>query len=449
MANRPGLPHAPREPAASRFDLSTWLTHSISKSFRVFLFCKRTRINRMTKSPRHFNWSGHILYKAALPLAVVNSIFRCTIQQLSRCKAIARISLAADNRGLLMVLAAKKFDHLATERVRHLQLDDSRMRCVKPWRDDHDHGYSMMPNQKKSKHFWSEVFALRGSVTLQVLPRVMIFGTIAAVIWTANEWTHELDFHLAVAPYEVAGAVLGLLLVLRTNAGYDRWWEARKLWGGIVNQSRNLAISGLVYGPTDPAWRAQFVKWASAFPHVARHSLRGERDLPKVVGLLGDKEAATIAAAEHMPSFVALQLAQLLAQAVHQGGMDRWAFQQVDTERANLIDHLGGCERILKSPLPRMYSIKIRRFIFLFLVALPFALLDKVGVLTPLVTMFVAYPILALDQAGYELQQPFSMTHLGHLPLDEISETIETNLDHLLPALHASARQADAKQPTP
>jgi predicted membrane chloride channel (bestrophin family) len=91
------------------------------------------------------------------------------------------------------------------------------------------------------RNFWRQVFALRGSVTLQVLPRVLTFGAIAAAIWIINELTHEFDFHLAVAPYEVAGAVLGLLLVLRTNAGYDRWWEARKLWGGIVNQSMILS----------------------------------------------------------------------------------------------------------------------------------------------------------------------------------------------------------------
>jgi putative membrane protein len=282
------------------------------------------------------------------------------------------------------------------------------------------------------KQFWREVFTIHGSVTLQVLPRVLTFGLIAATIWIANELTHEFDFHLAVAPYEVAGAVLGLLLVLRTNAGYDRWWEARKLWGGIVNQSRNLAISALSYGPSDPAWQARFVNWVAAFPHVARRSLRGERDLPEVSALLGEEDTAKIAAAGHMPSFVAWNLAEQLAQGIKNGGMNPMAFLQVDKERATLIDHIGGCERILKTPLPRVYGLTIRRFIGLFLVALPFALLDKVGALTPLVTMFVAYPILALDQTGVELQQPFSTRNLGHLPLDDISQTIEANLKGLM-----------------
>lgn len=289
-----------------------------------------------------------------------------------------------------------------------------------------------MATPRELKSFWREVFALHGSVTLRVLPRVLIFGSLAAVLWVVNELAYNFNLHLAVAPYEVAGAVLGLLLVLRTNSGYDRWWEARKLWGGIVNQSRNLAISGLSYGPSDPAWQSLFVRWVAIFPHVARHSLRGEQDLPEVAEVLGKEEAARIAASGHMPSFVALTLAQMLRQAVDDGSLDRMAFLQIDKERATLIDHIGGCERILKSPLPRVYAITIRRFIFLFLAALPFALLDKVGPVAPLVTMFVAYPILALDQTGVELQQPFTTRRLGHLPLDDISQTIEKNLNDLL-----------------
>ncbi|MBS0266017.1 MAG: hypothetical protein JSS02_29060 [Planctomycetes bacterium] len=289
-----------------------------------------------------------------------------------------------------------------------------------------------MSNAYEPGSFWTEAVAIHGSVTPRVIGQVFIFGTIALAIWVANEVTHELDFHLAVAPYEVAGAILGLFLVLRTNAGYDRWWEARKLWGGIVNQSRNLVISGLTYGPDDPAWRSTFVRWAAAFPHVARRSLRGERELPEIARLLGRDEAQRIANADHMPGFVALQLARLLREGFGRDNLNALTLLQVDRERAALIDHIGGCERILKSPLPRAYAIKIRRFILFFLLALPFALLDKVGWLTPLVTMFVAYPIMALDQIGFELQQPFSVRRVGHLPLDQITQTIEQNLLQLL-----------------
>ena len=281
--------------------------------------------------------------------------------------------------------------------------------------------------------FWREAFALQGSVTPQVLPIVLVFGLIAGSICGASwlaKWLYELPLGLDITPYEFAGAVLGLLLVLRTNAGYDRWWEARKLWGGIVNQSRNLVVDALAYGPNNPNWRENMVRWTAAFSHVARLSLRGERPGPELANLVGQEAADQIAAANHMPSFVASRLAALLREACEPMGMDRFAFLQMDRERALLIDHIGACERILKTPLPRAYSNQIRRFILLFLLTLPLGLLHRTESdwLVPPVTMLVAYPLLSLDQIGVELENPFSTSNLSHLPLDEISATIEANL---------------------
>ncbi|MBV8383969.1 MAG: hypothetical protein JOZ63_15270 [Planctomycetaceae bacterium] len=279
--------------------------------------------------------------------------------------------------------------------------------------------------------FWRDAFALKGAVTLAVSERVLIFGLISLVICLIDYRLHPTITRLGieVAPYEVAGAALALLLLLRTNAGYDRWWEGRKLWGGITNQSRSLTIAALAYGPDDSDWRDRVVRWTAAFAHAARHSLRGEREVPKIAALLGDEAARGVAASEHMPGFVALTVARILREGCDRLEMDRFGFLQADRARAELIDLIGGCERIRKTPLPRAYAINIRRFITLFLTTLPFALLTRAGGwLTTLVVVLVAYPILALDQIGNELQNPFDPQNLGHLPLDEICETIERNL---------------------
>jgi putative membrane protein len=269
------------------------------------------------------------------------------------------------------------------------------------------------------------------------IPNVLAFGVIATGVLSLaflTDWLWRIKLGLEIAPFEIAGAALGLLLILRTNAGYDRWWEARKLWGGIVNQSRNVCISAISYGPVDPVWRKKFVKWAAVFPHVARCSLRSEQPTTDVSALVGEDDTARIAVSTHMPSRVALQLADLLREACEQHDMDRFAFMQVDRERAALIDHIGACERILKTPLPHVYAIKIRRFITLFLLTLPFALLHRMSNdwLVPVITMLVAYPLISLDQIGVELQNPFSKTRVNHLPLGDISATIEKNLIGLL-----------------
>jgi ion channel-forming bestrophin family protein len=285
--------------------------------------------------------------------------------------------------------------------------------------------------------FWREAFAIHGSVTPYVLPVVGTFGLIAIAVcgiaWSI-EHTYGVRLSLAAAPYEIAGAVLGLLLVLRTNAGYDRWWEARKLWGGIVNQSRNLAISAMAYGPKDAAWQDRFARWVAVFPHAAQCSLRNEHLSPEIAALIGPRNTERFKVADHMPSLVALTLADLLREARDELDLDRFAFLQIDRERALLIDHIGACERIVKTPLPKVYSIKVRRFIVLFLMTLPFALLYRLPSYwpIPLITMLVSYPLISLDQIGIELQNPFPKERLSHLPLEDISATIERNVLALL-----------------
>jgi putative membrane protein len=296
------------------------------------------------------------------------------------------------------------------------------------------------------KSFWTEAFTFRGAATLRVLPSVIAFGALACLISLLSmAWG---NFGIEIGPHEVAGALLGLILVLRTNAGYDRWWEARKLWGGIVNQSRNLALAARAYGPNDPAWSEQVVRWTIAFSHTARASLRGERDVPELNALLGPGRSADVLAARHMPSYVMNRIAELLEKSRRRGELDGFAFLQIDKERAALIDHIGACERILKTPLAHVYAIKVRRFIVLFLATLPFALLHKFenGLLVPLVTMLVAYPVLALDQIGVELQNPFSVRSLSHLPLGDIVRTIEQDLLAMLQAPRESVPASDGTQ---
>jgi putative membrane protein len=95
------------------------------------------------------------------------------------------------------------------------------------------------------------------------MPFVLIFGLVASGICGIS-WFVETQFQvriaLAIAPFEFAGAALGLLLILRANAGYDRWGEARIVWGGIVNQSRNLVIGAMAYGPNNSEWREKIVR---------------------------------------------------------------------------------------------------------------------------------------------------------------------------------------------
>jgi ion channel-forming bestrophin family protein len=285
--------------------------------------------------------------------------------------------------------------------------------------------------------FWDHVFSWEDPGARPVTRQVLYFTGYSALVQLVNEYTnryheHWGDWGLEVAPYEVAGAALSALLVLRTNAGYERWWEARKLWGSITNQSRNLAILMLANGPDDPGWRRKVVGWIAAFGHVTRHSLRAEPDTSELVSLVGKEEAARIARADHMPMAVSMRIASLLREARDREVFDRLAFNRAEEQRCLLVDHMGGCERILRTPLAAAYVVLIRRFIVLFLLVLPWALMPRVGWFTPLFMLLITYPILALDRIGDDLQHPFSVPCINHLPLDDITANIERNLLALL-----------------
>ena len=285
-----------------------------------------------------------------------------------------------------------------------------------------------------AKSFWIEAFAWRGAVSVRVLPTTIAFGAFATLIYLIHAYVYdESSLAIEVGPHEVAGALLGLLLVMRTNAGYDRWWEARKLWGGIINESRNLVLTALAHGPAEGRWRESIVRWTIAFAYAAKARLRGDREVPELRPLLGEEQAKQVRAAEHVPLCIALIISELLREGC-EIGMDRFAFLQAERGRSGLIVFLGGCDRIRNTPLATLYSITIRSFIVLFLFSLPFALLHKFEAewLAPLTTTVVAWAVLSLDQIGVELQQPFSTRSLNHLPLDEFCHTIEKNLLALL-----------------
>lgn len=277
------------------------------------------------------------------------------------------------------------------------------------------------------KNFWHEVLLANSAVTPSIKWRIAVFGILATIVWLVGANTNLIATS-EVAPYELIGAALVVLVMLRTNSGYDRWYEGRKLWGGIVNQSRNLAQVAIAYGPADREWREQFVRWTAAFSHSCRHSLRGQNTMDDMRLLLGEADLKALAAAQHKPLYVTQRLADLLRQALDDEQMDRFAFMEAEKQRTLLIDHVGACERILKTPLAKALSVKIRRFLFLYLVALPFGIFDKVDYMTPVIVMLVAYPLLALDQISVELQNPFSLSRVSHLPLDDICRTIQTNL---------------------
>ncbi|MCX6123981.1 MAG: bestrophin family ion channel [Proteobacteria bacterium] len=262
-----------------------------------------------------------------------------------------------------------------------------------------------------------------------MLHRVLIAALYAGLVYFLSRFIP--NFSIPITPFEYSGAVLALILVMRVNAGHDRWWEARKLWGSIVNQSRNLATATLAYNSPGDETANRVAGWAAAWPYVMKNSLRSLKNINEISRFVGASEVDWLNRKDHMPSQVGLKVARLLNQ-LRVSGMDNFAFQRAETERSALIDAIGACERIKSTRMPFVLAVKTRRFILLFLLLLPIALIDRVGLLTPLVMALAAYPLFSLDEIGAELQNPFSERNLSHLPLDRICDTISSNIMNLI-----------------
>ncbi|MGR8929316.1 MAG: bestrophin family protein [Gammaproteobacteria bacterium] len=290
-------------------------------------------------------------------------------------------------------------------------------------------------NREEHPGFFRGALAWHGSVTPRILPGVLAAVSYNWILLLITEHLYKLP-HLDITPFEYTGAVLGLVLVFRTNAGHDRWWEARKLWGGIVNQSRNLLLMVWHYGPEDDRWRREMTKWISAFPFSLKEALRGQTKFAELSNLLNEEEIVELQQAQHMPMLVSGKVASLLESARKTHQLDVIVFAEFEKQRGLLIDYVGGCERILKTPMPLVYAIKTRRFILLYLLLLPVSLIDIGGAMSMFVTALVAYPLLSLDRIGLELQNPFAEQNLSHLPLEAICGTVLNNGKAMVRQVH-------------
>jgi putative membrane protein len=270
-----------------------------------------------------------------------------------------------------------------------------------------------------------QLFSLRGTVAPRIIWRVLAFGAWAAAV---------VAFHLFVMRVEVPstvhtllGVALGLLLVFRTNASYDRFWEGRTIWGSIVNDCRNLARAAHAFLGSQSGRLEPLLLWTAAFPYACMHWLRGRTSLGPLAGRLPASAVAETLGAPHVPLAVAVRMSTLLDEARRAGELSDYLAATIDNNVRLLVDHIGACERIQKTPLPFAYVAHLRRALILYSVTLPFALVNPYGWSTVLYTVLVTYVLCGIEEIGVEIENPFGEDY-NDLPLDRISATIEHDL---------------------
>jgi putative membrane protein len=282
-------------------------------------------------------------------------------------------------------------------------------------------------NQEEHANFFINALAYKGSVTPLVLKKVVFIFIYASLISYINYFYPT--FNIPIGPFEYAGLMMGLILVFRINAGYDRWWEARKLWGSIVNASRNLAVVVKRYSTSEKEVHiSKIYNYISAIPFLIKNHLRSEKSIEEIKDLIDFQIYNNLLSEKNKPLALSTELAKELYSIKVNDGLDGFSFLKAEEQRAIIIDCLGACERILKTPMPFVMAIKSRRFIFIFLITLPLALVNVSPLINPIISSLVAYAIFSLDQISVELQKPFCKKSLSHLALDEICSNIQNNV---------------------
>lgn len=269
--------------------------------------------------------------------------------------------------------------------------------------------------------WWGTAFAFRGTVLPHVLPRVglltllclALYGFDELILKPAGQRLQPLD----PLGHTILGVALGMLIVFRTNSANSRYWEARSHWGVFVNSSRDLMRLASTYaGPAD-----DLARMVAAYMIMVREQLRGNKDPNLLRNHLSGRQVERLQGVNNPASVLAGMMSEWVAERHRARQIDSIQAVAIEQHISILVDNQGGCEKILKTPLPFVYAALIKQVLLFYLASLPFVLVPKMTFLAPLVVAGVSLGMMGIEEAGVEIECPFGLDP-NHLPLEGLCE---------------------------
>ena len=285
--------------------------------------------------------------------------------------------------------------------------------------------------QYNPKDWITFIFRFHESDTFrQLIPMMIFIGFYAYGIayleleyWNLSETSHVKNLNLM---HTTVGFVLSLLLAYRTNTAYDRWREGRKQWGSLVNNSRNLALKLSAY-LSDEKDRNFYRKVIPGYASVlSKHLLNEEVSKMLFEGLDLEMDHH-----KHRPNQVAKMLFQKANDLYKSGKITGDQFYIINSELQSFTDICGACERIKNTPIPYSYSSFIKKFIFFFVMTLPFGFVFSLGYYVIPVVIFIFYVLASLELIAEEIEDPFG-NDANDLPMTKIALNIKKHVEEIL-----------------
>ena len=284
-----------------------------------------------------------------------------------------------------------------------------------------------------SRHNWFELlFVWRGSVLPRILPRLCLVFLISMLSAFATNWwiSQHAQSSLNIYIFTLMGVSLAIFLSFRNSVSYERYWEARKLWGTLLIVARTLSGKLLASAPDHPL-TARMIDGLCAFNYALKGQLRDDDVSEHLQRLLPPAQLARLDGSR-MPSTVILGwLHQLNRELYRDGALCAEQWQSIDKNLDSLAEAGGGCERIRNTPIPFTYRVLLNRTVTIYCLLLPIGLTSSIGWLTPLIAVFIAYSYMALDVLGEELEEPFGKEG-NDLPLTALCHGIESAVCDML-----------------
>ncbi len=266
----------------------------------------------------------------------------------------------------------------------------------------------------------------------QLLVFMILIGSYSAAIayLELEYWKLSKDNYLRNISvlHNLLGFVLSLLLVFRTNTAYDRWWEGRKLWGALVNNSRNLAmkLNAILHHESDDD-RKFFTRMIPLFASVLKDHLA----LETTRLALATEAHPELDKNKHVPNQVASLMIQRVYKMHHEGKISGDELITINSEIASFTDICGACERIKNTPIPFSYSTFVKKFIFTYVLTLPFGFVFLLGYWVVPVVIFIFYVLASLEVIAEEIEDPFGGDQ-NDLPTEKIAANIKKNVEEIL-----------------
>lgn len=284
-------------------------------------------------------------------------------------------------------------------------------------------------------------FVMQGSVVPKILGRIIGIALLTIAVMLVDQHVVTLP-HISIGAMGIFGVALSLFLGFRNNAAYDRWWEARKLWGAMIADVRNLGRHMCVFvGKGED--REKILSCAVAFAHLHRGFLRGVDVKADITPWVGDEKAAAMVTKKNPADAALRSMADKIGKLTDEDAISGFGQMTISQTLSSMALAQAGCERIFTTPLPFVYSLLVRRTTYLYCWLLPFALIEATGWFAPLFAAVVAYVFFGLQAVTNELEHPFRNVQNG-LPLDAMCRTIEISVSEALDRTpHAAMTAAD------